>query len=273
MTITTQVDLFLNTSGGNTFNVNKVASATAAAGGRWFNYFHAGNYPVAALTPTTGSGATRQYDSRGAFPINPTAAQNYLVGAEICTSTGPTQILIADLLWHNSGMSGTNISAQTVNSLALPRVSSGPTYAFMEVFTQLGTTSTTISVAYTDSNSAAQTGTIRYSGNPRMQVRQIEFMETAQGAGDKVSSIQSATLAASTGTAGNFGLGIFAPLAMVHIPSPNVIHQFDWSHLYSKFDSGACLCMFATSAPGPSSLTASVTTAPAISASFKIANG
>ena len=273
MTITTQIDLFSNTSGGNTFTVNKVASAVAASGGKWFRYFHAGHYPLAATTPATGTGATRQYDSRGAFPINPTIAQNYLVGAEIAVTNAPTQILLCDLLWHNSGLSGTVTTAQTVNSLALSRTPSGPVFAFMEVFTQLGTTSTTMSVAYTDNGSVSRTGTIRYSGNPRMQVRQVDFMEIPQGAGDQVASIQSVTLAATTGTAGNFGLGIATPLAMVHIPSANVLHQFDWSQLWARIPNNACVCMFATSAPSPTSITAASTTAPGISASFKIANG
>lgn len=123
--------------------------------------------------------------------------------------------LLVDRLAHNGGLDGTVTTAQSNGAWpALTRYTTGAgVWAAIEVYTAIGTTQTTATMSYTnDQGTAGQTSqTIKAGGTGRNQPRRLLPMSLASG--DKgVRAVASVTLAATTGTAGNFGVTLFKTL-------------------------------------------------------------
>jgi hypothetical protein len=114
-------------------------------------------------------------------------------------------------------LSGTVTTAQTTNlpTAALTRYTSGVgVMASLEITTAVGTTATTATVSYTNSAGVAgrTSPAVTFGGTNDRQASQVQLVPLQ--AGDVgVRSVESVTLAASTGTAGAFGVTLFRPLA------------------------------------------------------------
>lgn len=142
--------------------------------------------------------------------------------------------MLIDRLCHMSGLSGTSTSAQTVNSATLPRYTSGDGVMMaFEVYVNLGNTGTTATVSYTN-----QAGTSGRTSQPILvsggaQQRDIDsFVVIPLQDGDTgVQSVQSITLAASTLTAGNFGITLFKPLAFMPMDTAAQVDRGSWRNL------------------------------------------
>lgn len=169
--------------------------------------------PTTAAVPTrTTTGALGQVDSSGT---------QRLVGAELNWSSG--LIWLVDRLSHQGGLDATVTSAQTTNlpTAALTRYTSGVgVYAALEIYTQIGATSTTVSISYTNTaGTAGQVSPLISFGNGNYREAQ-RFMIVPLVAGDLgVKSVESVTVTATTGTAGNFGVTLFKPLYPMIVPS------------------------------------------------------
>lgn len=176
-------------------------------------------------------------------PSTPTALDNTNVGAlnRLIPSQSPSNVygvgfrifngnsscvyFVIDRLSHMGGLSGIVTTAQTVNTATLTRHTSGlGVYAAIEVYGVIGTTVTTVTMTYTNSDgigsrvSPAMTfgGTGFGAGTGGVH----RFIIIPLQDGDKgVQSVQSVTLAGTTGTAGNFGITLFKPLGTVVAPS------------------------------------------------------
>ena len=120
---------------------------------------------------------------------------------------GPAGLMAYARLSHMGGLSGTSLVSQLVN-LTVP----GGLGAFadlsnvewyVEGYTQLGITSQTLTISYTNTSSVSgQTVTVTLPSSFKSGAM-IRVVPTI--AGDIIKSIDSCTLAGSTGTAGNFG--------------------------------------------------------------------
>lgn len=136
--------------------------------------------------------------------------------------------ILADRLSHQGGLSGTSNAAQTTNlpTAALTRYTSGVgVFAGLEIYTDIGTTQTTVSISYT--NQAGTTGrtspSVLWGGtgnNTAWRIIQVPLMSGDSG----VRAVASVTAAATTGTLGNFGVVLYKPL--LYIPS-GVVDNFD----------------------------------------------
>jgi hypothetical protein len=127
--------------------------------------------------------------------------------------------IMIDLLNINGGLSGTVTTPQTTNlpTAALTRYTSGEgVMAGIIILNQVGNTLTTVTVSYT--NQAGATGSISTAtsfGQTNFRENNI-FIPIPLQAGDTgVRSIESVTLASSTGGGGNFGVCLYKPLAMI----------------------------------------------------------
>jgi hypothetical protein len=129
---------------------------------------------------------------------------------------------VYDRLLHVSGLSAGSTSDQTVQGTtptpALTRNTGGVgNIAFYEIYSQIGTTGTTLTMTYT--NSAGTTGrttTINIGAtNFREATRMIPI---PLAAGDKgIQAIDKVKLTAVTGAAGDFGITIARPIAYIPI--------------------------------------------------------
>lgn len=126
-------------------------------------------------------------------------------------------IWLADFLVHSGGMSGTVTTEQTTGlpTASLPRYTNGnDVMAAIIVHSALGSTATTATLNYTN-----QSGTAGRTSQPIV----VPASTNARGIlvfclqdGDTgVRSVEGLTLAGSTGTAGNFGVLLFKPIAML----------------------------------------------------------
>jgi hypothetical protein len=144
----------------------------------------------------------------GRFSFNPTS-----------TGGGGAAGIMIDLLNINGGLNATLTTPQTTNlpTAALTRYTSGEgVMAGIIVFTQIGNSLTTIQVSYTNSTgTSGRTSTPTTFGQTGFRENNI-FIPIPLQAGDTgVKSVESVTLAATTGAAGNFGVCLYKPLAMI----------------------------------------------------------
>ncbi len=128
-------------------------------------------------------------------------------------------IIIADRLSHQGGLSGIVTGAQTTNlpTSALTRYTSGDgVFAAIEIYTQIGTTATTVTMSYTNqAGTSGQTSQpVVLGGTNRREVSKLIPMSLASG-DTGVQAVASVNVVATTGTAGNFGVTLYKPLLML----------------------------------------------------------
>jgi hypothetical protein len=181
-------------------------------------------FTPAPATPTTSIVTNKDsLQSIDPIPAVSTGRLTFLGGrfSFIPTSTGGGGAagIMIDLLNISGGLSGTVTTPQTTNlpTAALTRYTSGEgVMAGIVIFTQVGATSTSIQVSYTNQAGATgRTSTATTVGGTNFRENNI-FIPIPLQAGDTgVRSIESVTLASSTGGGGNFGVCLYKPLAMI----------------------------------------------------------
>ena len=177
--------------------------------------------PASGAVPTAGVIPARS--TTGALPFKaPGGSRDLrLIGASI-TPVTPGAYLLYDRLFHIGGLSGTSTADQTVQgstpSPALTRNTGGAgNIAWYEIYTTIGTTTTTLTMTYTDQDgNTGQTATINIGATGFREVTRAQRIPLA--AGDTgVRAIEKVKLTASTTTAGDFGITIAQPLAWIPV--------------------------------------------------------
>lgn len=220
-----------------------------AAVGAWMSLFLAGGMPGAGSTPPTGAGDAPTSATAGAIPFTNAGGANeiYVAGFQGgCEDYGP--IILVDRLVQTSGLSGTTLTAQTVNTTALTRSTSAVgVECWLEQYTAVGSTARTATISYTNQNgTAGRSGTATIGGTGMVAGRMSPM--SLQGTDTGVQSVQSVTLSASTGTAGNFGVTLLKRVATVAITN-----SYDYSVLgpfaigLPQLQDNACLSLMALS--------------------------
>lgn len=191
-----------------------VTVTTTSAAGRLYNMWTqvvpAGVNPTSAVVPTR--------TTTGALDIQNAAADLGLVAARL-NLMNPGAYLLCDLLSHQGGLSGTVTTAQTTNlpTAALTRYTSGVgVMCMLTIMTQIGTTATTATVSYTNTTptSGRTSPLVVFGGTGFREVRRSILIPNQSG-DNGFTSVESVTVAVTTGTAGNFGVTLFKPLAMI----------------------------------------------------------
>jgi hypothetical protein len=175
----------------------------------------------APATPTT-SVALNKDSAQSMEPI-PAISSGRLtfLGARINTSSfGAGGIILVDLLNVNGGLNST-LGTTAITTAALTRHTSGEgVMAGIVIYTTLGTTATTITISYTNSSGVgSRTSTATSFGGTGFREAGILIPIPLQAGDTGVQSIESVTVAGTTGTAGNFGVCLFKPLAMISLES------------------------------------------------------
>jgi hypothetical protein len=202
------------------FKDSRVAAAAGVTvAGRYTSLWEYNGQPshgaapgAVAIPDNTTNGGLKQTDPGG-------GRQKWLLGATATSSIAGT-LIIYDRLLHISGLSGTVTTAQTVGG-TLTRYTGTESVGnqiWVEIYTQIGATSTTITANYTDQDgNAGITSQSTAIGNTGL--REVQRMiQIPLASGDTgVRAVASVTVAATTGTAGNFGVNIMRPLAYIPI--------------------------------------------------------
>ena len=178
----------------------------------------------APATPTTSVVTDKNsLQSIGPIPAISSGRLTFLGGRLACmptsTNSGGAAGIMIDLLNISGGLSGIVTTPQTTNlpTAALTRYTSGEgVMAGVVVFTQIGNTITTITISYTNqAGTSGRTSTATTFGQTGFRENNT-FIPIPLQAGDTgIRSIESVTVLATTGTAGNFGVCLYKPLAMI----------------------------------------------------------
>ena len=217
--------------------VDKASLANAAAG-QIFSCWTAAGTPGAGATPSTAAVCTKALAGAIAFTNQTAPVTSYLGWLAMANVTNSASTLeIHDRLAHMGGLSGTVTTAQGALSL----VTSSPgadrigatDYSdvqwFLEVYTALGATgvNATVNVTYGDDTTgnlaAVALGTTPRAGRLYPLVSAVS--------GKFIKAVNSVTLSATTGTAGNFGITASRSRTVVFCPVVNLATVADWAAL------------------------------------------
>jgi hypothetical protein len=179
--------------------------------------------PAPAIPTTSIVTDKNSLQSIGPIPAVSTGRLTFLGGrfSFMPTSTGGGGMagIMIDLLNISGGLSGTVTTPQTTNlpTAALTRYTSGEgVMAGIVIFTQVGNTLTTIQVSYTnEAGVSGRTSTATSFGQTNFREARILIPIPLQAGDTGVRSIESVTLAGTTAIAGDFGVCLYKPLAMI----------------------------------------------------------
>lgn len=214
-------------------------------------------FSPAPATPTTSVSRDKTNDeSIGPLPLIDTGNSMRIVGGRInAGGNSGGALLLLDLLNVSGGLDGTLTTAQTTNlpTAALTRYTNGEgVMAAFIIHAVVGATATTITASYTNTASVSgQTTTATTIGSTNFREARA-FIPFPLSAGDTgVLSVESVTLAGTTGTAGNFGVCLFKPLALLPLLDWNGAMVMDavssggFAGVLSEVNPNACLtCAF-----------------------------
>lgn len=228
--------------------INK-ASLSNAAAGQYFSLWTASGVPGAGAAPTSAAVPTKA--TTGAFGFtNGSSLSNYLAWLSVICGNSATSIEFHDRLAHMGGLSGTVTTAQGALSL----VTSDPGSArlgdtnysdvqwWLEIYTALGSTgvNATVNVTYND-DSTGNLAAIALGATPRAGRL---YPCVSASAGKFIKAVNSVTLSATTGTAGNFGITATRQRAITAASIANFPVIADWAQLgFPNIADDACLMM------------------------------
>ena len=157
---------------------------------------------------------------------NPSAGRQRWLRSMFGSAWSSMRILLCDRLGDISGFSATSTAVNTINGSVTryTGTASEGTIIVAEVYSAVGATVTTVSCNYLDSTGTSRaSGTAsfggancRFAGNPCI----IPYNTTTGANG--VTQIVDATIAATTGTVGNWGITLMRPLIEIDCGSVDI---------------------------------------------------
>jgi hypothetical protein len=201
-----------------------VKTGASSAASLYMSHWRAAGTPGVAAIPSTADAPTDA--TAGAFALtNPAGGQKaYLAGLRAGGPAGCTTIFY-DRLSHQGGLSGTATGAQTTNlptaAITRPDALGADVEIWLEWYTTTGSTGVTVTASYTNqagtSGQTTEVVTLPVSV-PSGRMYQLPLAGTDTGA----RSVESVTLSASTGTAGNFGVTLLRRLDEICAPASGI---------------------------------------------------
>lgn len=172
--------------------------------------------PVGTAPGTTASNPTSATaGALGPFQ-NAGSGLDWRIVSSRFSALSPGVYIVCDRQGHMGGLSGNVTTAQTVGVSASGRNSTGiGCWMVLTIYTQIGTTGTTVSIAYNDSDAVSRTtpavvlGGTGFREAGRAILLPFDPASTAGG----VTYIATATInTTATGTVGNFGISLVQPI-------------------------------------------------------------
>jgi hypothetical protein len=268
MTIATLDQLVNALANTNTPVTIDKASVANAVAGQIFSLWRATGTPAQAAIPTTAEVPTNATTGAIAFTQQTAPVTSYLGGLGLTSGNNAQSYEIHDRIAQMGGLSLNVTTAQTITGLDIAPGALNPAAArrgasdysdvqwFLEVYADGGATASnaTVNVTYGDGTSnnlnvIAVGGTLRAG---RM-IALTPFIPSADN-GKRIRAINSVTLSALTGTAGNFGFTCTRQRAAIEVPIANKTEIADWQRLLlPEVPNGSCLaliCQCSTTSTG-----------------------
>lgn len=229
MTISSQNDLIAAIQRGQRLSFGKTSTTISSFVYHSLWKITGQDWP-AGLSPGSTSGTVCTDTTTGALTLRDPTGGRELRVSNLDFMWSLTGIFyFYDRLIHSDGLSGTLTSAQPVNTPALPaRAGTGEGVdLYLEIYTSTGATPQAATVSYTNSDGVSgRTGTVTIPASP-LAGRLLRVNLTLGDLG--VQSVQSVTLAGSTGTPGDFGVVLGKPILTVSSSTNNVPQFRDYA--------------------------------------------
>lgn len=245
MTITS-VDELVNAMGNNSSRVifEKNQIITTAAAGQFHSLWRATGQPGQGAIPTAVATCDNTLTGAAQFNQQTAPATSYLAIIDaLCTVQ--TTLELHDRLAHMGGLVGNVTTAQTVGLdlsalLASDNIDvrkGDANYSdvqwWLEWYADTGSTASTatVNVTYNDGSSGNLTGISLAATRRGSQMFPLNSSIPAADSGKYIRDVNTVTLSASTGTAGNFGVTATRYRAGVYLPIGNQRFTSDWAQI------------------------------------------
>ena len=256
MTITSRdqlIDAMGNSS--SRFVLDKASIASQAAGS-YVSMWRATGQPGQGAVPTTAAVCTTALTGAMGFAQQTAPATSYGAYMEVVTSNSAMTIEIHDRIAHMGGLNGTLTTAQTVGidlSTLLSTSNVGARIGdanysdvqwWLEWYTATGATAATATVAvtYNDGTSGNLTALSLAATRPAGFMVSLNALIPAASSGKYIRAINTVTLSATTGTAGNFGVTATRIRMASMCPVANLKTISNWADLgFPEIGNSACL--------------------------------
>jgi hypothetical protein len=195
----------------------KSLSVVQFTGGLWISAWK--QPPDAAGNPGTAASNLDGSTTGALFQAIAASGTPRLAQVEGTLGGLPGVCMLADRLAHVSGFSGVS-PVGTSNTVGIgPNSRVGSPYAnvmaAVEIYSQVGTSQTTLTASYTnEAGTASRTTPAIFFGGTNNREQQRFLILPLQEGDSAVKSVESVTIAASTGTIANWGVTLFRPLAL-----------------------------------------------------------
>lgn len=204
-----------------------------------------GNAQIAIPAANTAGGTLHSAGQTG-FPTLPglTAGQQLYITCSQLNMGSAGQIWLYDRIWSCSGFNGTLTTAQAITGF--PALTRGDLTGlgleiWIECYTATGGTAGNITVQYTNSDGTAGRNTISQAHIASMPANRM-YQVFLQAGDLGVRSIQSITMSASTGTAGNFGVTLMRRVGHMRCVVAGIGETMDYAQMgMPTIDSAAAL--------------------------------
>ena len=256
MTITTRDQLIDSMANNSSRVVIDKASISNAAAGQFHSLWRATGQPGQAAIPTTAAVCTNALTGAIQFTQQTDPATSYLGILESLNSNSAMTLEIHDRLMHMGGLSGTVATAQTVNldinaNLATSNIDARKGDAnysdiqwWLEWYTDTGATvvTATVSVTYNDGTTGNLTAVSLAATRRASFMLPLNNLIPAAASGKYIRDVDTVTLSATTGTAGNFGVTATRFRAANFMPIANARFTSDWAALgLPEIPNSSCL--------------------------------
>lgn len=221
-----------------------VAAATVA--GRLTSLWQYNGQPSHGAAPGAVAAPTRA--TAGALAqANPGGGRQLWLAGGWASGFSTGTLILYDRLLHISGLSGTVTTPQAVGGTLTRNTGGLGNELWLEIYTQIGATPTTITAEYTDQdgNDNQVTQSTAFGGTAFREAQRIIKMPLASG-DNGVQEVESVTLAGTTGTAGDFGVTVARPLLVIPLPAAGIGNVRDLVAQQpglQEIDTDACLAL------------------------------
>ncbi len=240
------LDQLINAMGNNS---SRLVIDKARISNTGFTQFHslwrATGQPGAGAIPAAAATCGNTLLGAVQFAQQTSPATSYLGILEgLCTNAGTT-LEVHDRLMHMGGLNGTLATAQTVNvdiaaSLGLDNLTNrigDENYSdvtwWLEWYADTGATvvTATVNVTYNDGTSGNLTGISLPATRRASFMQPLNGLIPAADSGKYIRDVNTVTLSATTGTAGNFGVTATRYRAALYKPVADARFTADWAGL------------------------------------------
>jgi hypothetical protein len=263
MTIVTRDDFFNALANNSTRMIIDKASITNTAVGQFHSLWRGTGQPGQGAIPTTAASCDNTLTGAINFTQQTSPATSYFGLFEAVAANNATTVEIHDRLAHMGGLNGTLATAQTVNvdldaigatdNVAVRKGDSNYSDVqwWLEWYTDTGATvvTATVNVTYNDGTSGNLTAVSLAATRRASFMQPLNYLIPAADSGKYIRDVNTVTLSATTGTAGNFGVTATRYRGSIFCPVANARYKEKWDDLGAPEIPNES-CLFAIMLPG-----------------------